>query len=147
AAVASDRYTRRFDVTKPDQPYLPPDLFSVDGPWVCVGRTDRITGPEHLREDRDHRFNNSTFLVFLRLPGGRPATAEYLKRLPQFPKGTEVALVRRAVLIDTSHRVVASPLTESVQLRVGDVPAEFRLSRVQLFAGRAGGLRPLGPDE
>jgi hypothetical protein len=100
-----------------------------------------------LREDRDHRFNNSAFLVFLRLPAGRSGATEYLKQLPPFPKGTEVALVRRALLIDTSHRVVASPLTESVQIRVGEAPAEFRLSRAQLFAGRAGGLRPLGHDE
>jgi hypothetical protein len=147
AALASGRFARRFDAEKPDQPYLPPGLFSADGPWVCVGRTDGITAPEHLREDRDHRFNNSAFLVFLHLPGGRAATAEYLKRLPPFPKGTEAALVRRALLIDTSHRVVASPLTESVQLRVGEVPAEFRLSRAQLFAGLAGRLRPVGPDE
>jgi hypothetical protein len=147
ATVASGRFARRFDPEKPDQPYLPPDLFAADGPWVCVGRTDSITAPEHLREDRDHRFNNSAFLVFLRLPGGRAATAEYLKQLPPFPERTEVALVRRALLIDRSHRVVASPLTESVQLRIGKVPAEFRLSRAQVFAGRAGGLRPLGRDE
>jgi hypothetical protein len=147
AAVASGRFARRFDAGKPEQPYLPPDLFAADGPWVCVGRTDGITAPEHLREDRDHRFNNSVFLVFLRLPDGRAATAEYLKQLAPFPKGTEVALVRRALLIDTSHRVVPSPLTESVQIRVGNVGAEFRLSRAQLFAGRAGGLRPLSARE
>lgn len=147
AAVASGRFARRFDAEKPNQPYLPPDLFTTDGPWVCVGRTDGLTAPEHLREDRDHRFNNSAFLVFVRLPAGRAAAGEYLKNLPPFPKGTELALVRQALLIDTSHRVVPSALTESVQLRVGDVPAEFRLSRWQLFAGRAGGLRPVGPDE
>jgi hypothetical protein len=146
-AVASGRFARQFDSEKPDQPYLPPDLFSADAPWVSAGRTDGVTAPEHLREDRDHRFNNSAFLVFLRLPGGRAATAEYLKQLPPFPKGTEVALVRRALLIDTSHRVVPSPLTESVQLRVGGLGTEFRLSRAQLFTGRAGGLRPLGARE
>src|SRR5262249_2717653 len=36
---------------------------------------------------------------------------------------------------------------ESVQIRVGGVPAEYRLSRAQLFAGRAGGLRPVGAAE
>jgi hypothetical protein len=147
AAVASGQFARRFDAEKPDHPYLPPDLFSADGPWVCVGRTDGITAPEHLREDRDHRFNNSAFLVFLRLAGGRAAGIEYLKNLPPFPKGAEVALVRRALLIDTSHRVVPSALTESVQIRVGNVGAEFRLIRAQLLAGRAGGLRPLGARE
>jgi hypothetical protein len=147
AAVASGRFARRFDADKPDRPYLPTELFAADGPWVCIGRADGVTAPEHLREDRDHRFTNSVFLVFLRLPAGRAATIDYLKRLPPFPKGTEVSLVRRALLIDTAHRVVLSPLTESIQLRLGDVPAEFRLSRAELFAGRAGGLRPVGADE
>jgi len=205
AAIASGEFARRFDPERPAKPYLPPDLFAADGPWVCVGRTDGRTAPGHLA---DHNpFTNSVFLVFLRLPAGRAATVDYLKQLlsfdqpllvkaegtgspflkflpnpqlPQFPKDTELALVRRALLINSSHRVVASPLTESVQLRVlhGEVPAitaevfkgttvsgglserrrrvgswhsfhEFRLSRSQLFAGRAGGLHVVGvgPDE
>jgi hypothetical protein len=158
AAVASGKFPKKYNTEHPDQPYLPSDLFEADGPWVCVGRTDGITAPEHLHEGRDHRFNNSVFLVFLRLPAGRAATVGYLKRLrsfgptdpklPQLPEGTRFALVRRALLIDTSHRVVPTPLTESVQLRVDRKSFhEFRLSRSALFAGRAGGLHPLGPDE
>lgn len=146
AAVASKRFADRFDPVKPERSYLPPDLFKPDGPWVCVGRTDGPVAPRHLDESASNRFTNSTFLVFLKLPGGRDATLDFVKRLkefdkplllpnsdekdrlrypylpnpalPQFPKGTEVALVRRALLIDSSRRVVASPLTESVQLRV-----------------------------
>jgi hypothetical protein len=147
AAVASGQFASRFDPRKLDRPYLPPDLFTADGSWVCVGRTEGITAPLHLAEGSSHGFNNSIFLVFLRLPAGRAATGEYLKTMPAFPKGTEVALVRRALLIDTSHRVVPSPLTESVQLRFEYVPSEFRVSRPQLFVDRAGGLRPVGNDE
>jgi hypothetical protein len=158
AAVASGAFPKEYDPEHPDQPYLPSDLFEADGPWVCVGRTDGVTAPEHLHEDRDHRFNNSVFLVFLRLPAGRAATVAYLKRLrsfdpkdpkpPQLPEGTQFALVRRALLIDTSGRIVPTALTESVQLRVDRRTFhEFRLSHSPLFAGRAGGLRPLGPDE
>lgn len=147
AAVASEDFARRFDAGKPERPYLPSDLFSADGTWVCVGRIDGVTAPEHLREDRSYGFNNSVFLVFLRLPGGRAAATEYLKELPRFPAGTEVALVRRALLIDETQRVVPSPLVESVQLRVGGDGMEFRLSRAQLFAGKRGGLRPLGAEE
>lgn len=147
AAVESDEFSRRFDAGKPERPYLPADLFSADGPWVCVGRIDGVTAPEHMREDRSYGFNNSVFLVFLRHPKGRVAAAEYLKELPRFPDGTEVALVRRALLIDASQRVVPSPLVESVQLRVGGAGMEFRLSRAQLFAGKRGGLRPLDSDE
>jgi hypothetical protein len=89
--------------------------------------------------------------------------------------GTEVALVRRALLIASPHTVTATALTESVQLRVyREVPEptvetlraaldsntttnrrarssqsfqEFQLSRSRLFAGRAGGLRAIGSEE
>jgi hypothetical protein len=196
AAVASGAFARRFDPQRPGRPYLPPDLFAADGPWVCLGRPDGPVAPGHAREDSGNRFTNSAFLVFLRLPGGRDATVAYLKRLrafdlpltvrdgpkgpgdtfgpnpklPQFPAGTEVALVRRALLVAAPAELTASPLTESVQMRYyRDVPPltkqtleaalaggtaaslraqswqayhEFRLGRAALFAGRAGGLRP-----
>ena len=45
AAVASGQFARRFDPEKPEQPYLPSDLFSADGPWVCVGRPDGPVAP------------------------------------------------------------------------------------------------------
>jgi hypothetical protein len=203
-AAASGAFAKAYDPAKPAAAYLPPDLFQADGPWVSVGRTDGLTAPQHLREDGTNRFTNSVFLTFLRLPAGRAATVAYLKRvtafdeplmipnaddasrrslpfvpnpkLPQFPKETELALVRRALLIDSDRRVVASPLTESVQIRtmtteppaatkqamddaVANSPGaarrvaatqlfqEFRLERGLLFAGKAGGLRPVGPDE
>jgi hypothetical protein len=77
--------------------------------------------------------------------------------LPQFPAGTEVALVRRAILIDDRGKLKATRLVESIQLRhFGEVPGphaarvardeqdqdvyEFQLSRKKLFAGDAGGL-------
>jgi hypothetical protein len=203
AAVAAKKYADRFDPEKPEQSYLPPDLFKPDGPWVCVGRTDGPTAPQHLEETGFNRFTNSVFLVFVKLPGGRDATLDYLKRLaafdkplalpnadeksrgayrflpnpavPQFPKGAEVALVRRALLLDSSRRVVPSPLTESIQLRVmrTDTPAltpelldqlkafspaglrrvaerqaffDFQLRRADLFAEEAGGLRDVSGE-
>jgi hypothetical protein len=139
------------------------------------------------------------FLVFLKFPAGRQATLGFLKQLaefdkplylpntdektsrrfpslpnpdlPQWPRGTEVALVRRAMLIDSNGRIVTSPLTESVQLRVmrTDTPTmtantvkelqgtgelareaqafvEFQLRRSALFAGEAGGLRDVSEE-
>lgn len=183
---------------KADAPHLPPDLFRADGPWVSVGRTDGVTAPAHLAEGGTNAFTNSVFLTFLRLPAGRAATVAFLKeatgfaeplfvpgdggglvpnpKLPQFPRGTELALVRRALLIDAAGRVAASPLTESVQRRTitadpgpltkqalddarlhtpGGVRRigaaqrfqEFRLTRQGLFAGRAGGLQAVADDE
>ena len=198
AAVASGEFAKQFEPERPDRPFLP-DLFAVDGPWVCVGRPDGPVAPEHLEERGNNVFTNSAFLVFLRLPAGRATTLDYLKRLrsfdqpllvktddgyrkylpnpklPQPPVGTEVALVRRALLIDSSHKILPTALTESVQLRVyREVPdmtvqtlnaalvggtaayrrahswqsfQEFRLNRSLLFADRAGGLRPVGVEE
>jgi hypothetical protein len=197
AAVASEKLPKSYDSTLPDQPYLP-DLFATDGDWVCINRADGPAAREHVREDFGNPFTNSAFLVFLRLPGGRSATLEFLKelrefdepllaraegrftflpnpKLPPIPVGTETALVRRALLVDSSQEPRASSLTESVQLRVyRDVPAinaqtlnaalvsgtaanaqarqwqvyhEFRLSRALLFADSVGGLRASGADE
>lgn len=191
-AVASGQFADRFDPKKPNASYLPSDLFQADGPWVCVGRTEGPTAPMHLREGGTNRFTNSAFLIFLRVTAGREATLAFLKQLnefkeppllpnpdeatrrshpflpnsamPQLPKGSEVALVRRAMLVDNQGRVAVSPLTESVQLRVSltDTPmlnvetlekaggprppnwqvfSEFRLSRANLFTEQAGGLR------
>jgi hypothetical protein len=168
AAVASGEFADAYDPAQPDKPYLPPDLFDGDGPWVCVGRPDGPVALEHVREDLGNRFTNSAFLVFLRLPEGRTATRDFVQRLqsfseqvaagpndalkpPEFPVGTELALVRRALLIDSSQTPRPSALTESVQLRVyrGESQSfhEFRLSRSLLFAGHAGGLRAIGRDE
>jgi hypothetical protein len=203
AAVASRQFPTRFDPAQLDRAFLPPDLFAADGPWVCVGRPDGPIAPEHLNElGSSNPSTNSVFLVFVRLPLGRAATTEFLQQLrgfdrplmveaepagngrrtyvpnpqlPQFPAGTEMALVRRALLIDSTHRVVASKICESVQLRVyREIPEitnenlnaaltggtaanrkaqswqsfyEFRLSRPGLFASHAGGLREIGPDE
>jgi hypothetical protein len=203
-AVASKKFADRFDPEKPEQPYLPPDLFKADGPWVCVGRKDAPTAFLHLDVHNADRpinpFTNSAFLVFLKLPGGRETALGFLKELaafdkplylpntekedkqsiyqipnpalPQMPKGTEIALVRRALLIDSSRRIVVSPLVESIQFRAlrVDTPkftvetfkkldqaigqknmdwqafTEFQVRRIDLFAGKSGGLRDVSTE-
>ena len=198
AAAASKRFADHFDTEKPEQAYLPPDLFKPDGPWVCFGRTDAPPASRHVDESGTNRFTNSVFLTFLKLPGGREKTLDWLKQMaafdkplllpnpdeknrhtlpnpaaPQLPKGTEIAFVRRALLIDSSRRVVASPLTESVQVRVMRADSssikpeeltlrpdrdsiqraferqaffEFQLRRSDLFAKEAGGLRDVSDE-
>jgi hypothetical protein len=147
-AVKSGTFARSHATEKP--PYLPPDLFSANGPWVCVGRSDGPVTPEHLREENS--FANSAFLIVLRLPGGRDAALKYLKRESgDLPAGAEVALVRRALLIAAPGELTPTNLIESIQLRVygetGQSMSEFRLSRSLLFAGQAGGLRAVASDE
>jgi hypothetical protein len=194
AAVAAREFADRFDPAMPDRPYLPPDLFAADGPWVSLGRGRDLIAPNHVLSDNP--FTTSAFLVFIKLPGGRAATRAYVERLgafrgplfvatrefgpvypnynpaiPQFPAGTEVALVRRALLVTTTFEIAVSPLIENVQIRVyrqvslippaqsgatfmGDDlsqaalgVSEFLVSRARLFAGQSGGLRPVVDDE
>jgi hypothetical protein len=198
AAIAAETYAARYDPRHPETAFLPVDVFGPGGEWVCLGTEDGQGAPAHTR----FFGGRSVFLVFLRLPGGRQATLDYLKQiagfpnrlirnpggfypllrhgngsagaapdalvpnpdLPQFPPGTEVALVRRMVLIDEEGELVPSNLTESVQIRAfREMPSradwlagrserlqdvfEFRLSRRQLFAGQSGGLRAITPDD
>jgi hypothetical protein len=103
---------------------------------------------------------------FFACRGGRAATEKYLKELDrdsvkQFPTGTMVAMVRRALAVDRSAKVRLTPVTELVQIRVyrqipedargGPRPEEqdvyeFVLDRGMLFAGKDG-LRAIGPDD
>jgi hypothetical protein len=180
-ALLSRAFAAGFDPAAPDQVFLPADLYAPAGPWVSLGRANDLIARAHVLSDNP--FTNSAFLVFINLPGGREATIEYVARLtafagplfqpgaeavfpnynqaiPQFPAGTQVALVRRALLVTTAHDVMVSPVTETVQVRVyrrvppshldlGRFPGtsdgsqsavEFLLSRTRLFAGESGGL-------
>jgi hypothetical protein len=81
----------------------------------------------------------------------------------QFPPGTMVAMVRRALAVDSSAKLRVTPITELVQIRVyrripddqdanfhGDFGAqdvyEFVLDRERLFAGEHA-LRAVGPHD
>lgn len=177
-AVASKAFASQPD---PDG-YLPPDLFRPDDSWVCLRLAAGFPiAPTHL-ESFDGR---STFLVFMKLPGGREATLGYLKKLqafplpwvantnraegaggillnpdlPQFPVGTQVALVRQAILIDDRGELAPTRLTESVQIRAyrdilppgsrgaGQDMFELKLTRPALFANRSGGLKAVATNE
>jgi len=181
-----------FNPDKPDQAFLPHDLFDEEGPWVCLTRSgpDRITARLHARQ----LGARSVFLVFLRFPSpNRDEALDYLQKLnlfkrpivlvknrigylvsgsqrtptrrdpvrvnpdvPQFPMGTQVALVRRMMVIDDQGELVPTGIVEMVQTRVylkvnegaevtwKESPMqafhEIRLQRAQLFAKQAGGL-------
>jgi hypothetical protein len=183
AAVATRQFALDYDSRNPKRPFLPPELFQPGGPWVSLSAySDEPTAIVHFS-------GRSRFLVFMRLPGGRDATRAYIHELssspqppllpddsgaellnlelPQFPVGTEVALVRQMIVIDTEGKLLPTALTESVQLRVYHAISpgtkymnyingrsshdqdffEFRLSRPALFAGRTGGLVAVQPKE
>jgi hypothetical protein len=165
SAVKSKRYPADHDPDHRERPFLPPDLFDPAGPWV---RFHETTAAPMARHHFDAAGGRAVHVIFLRLPGGRAATERYLKELrgdavEQFPVGTMVAMVRRALAVDRSAKIRLTPLTELVQIRVyrripegrpehraadpteQDV-CEFVLDRERLFAGQPG-LRAVGPDD
>lgn len=189
-AVATGGFAKAYDRANPTQTFLPADLFEAHGPWVSIDGFGEPVAISHVAAFS----GRSRFLLFLRLPDGRKATVDYLQTLwnfpdpwmagendkgqatarldlPQFPAGTEVALVRQMTLFDASGDLAPAPITESVQIRVfrmitpererhfespdlaqgfarnGQDAFELELSRAQLFAAHGGGLRAIGRDE
>jgi len=143
-AESAKLYPSSFDPAKREQPFLPPDLFDPNGPWVAL-HSDGAVAFRH-----DSFFGErSAFVIFVRHPEGREATIRFIEGLekvkyPAIPIGMEFANVRRSLLISDQKIPVATPITESVQLRHywgrnGDEQAvfKFELDRKDLR------LRPL----
>lgn len=188
AAVAARTFAADYDPSRPDAAFLSPDLLQPGGPWVPLS----VEGGGPIAPTHVASFSGrSVFQVFIRLPQGRGATLAYLKRvaefptpwirdrripadvlpnprLPQFPAGTRLALVRQMVVIDEQGNLIPTGIVEDVQIRIHrtipvEIPKgfntdsdearasldvyEFKLSRAKLFAGDAGGLRAVARDE
>lgn len=172
AAVASGTFAHRAD--RPQQgPSLPRDLFNVTGPWVSIGGTQPVA-PHHASELGRSAFivlwslpgGSAPTVAYLRKLWDFPqpyVIDESLQlardgemrtkpnpALPPVPDGTRIALVRKMMLIDDTGQIVPSAVIQSIQLRAfpgREAFSELRMSRADLFAGRAGGLRMIGPDE
>lgn len=150
-AVASDYFYTSFPEDRPVSPYLPAALTDADNWWVLLGRE---SGPIALTHTASFPvYGRSVFLVYLRESQGSAqafAFAQALRRGDQrAPVGLTVALVRKALLINTDGHIVPSPLTESIQVRffaTGQLFFEHVLRRELLFAGIAGGLVPAEGD-
>ncbi len=128
----------------PETAFLPVDIFQPDRDWVAMGREGGPIAMTHT--EAFPFFGRSVFLVFVRSPHGRMATLEFIESLktesnPVTAIGSDVALVRRMLLIDDQGDLVLSPLVETIQVRHFS-PAqnfhEFELERVRLFDGLGG---------
>ncbi|HET9711511.1 MAG TPA: hypothetical protein VFP64_06505, partial [Pyrinomonadaceae bacterium] len=137
-ATNSRAFASAHDPNKREQPFLPPDLFDQKGPWVQLS----ARGGEPIALAHVAFFSGrSVFLILMRLPEGRAATVKYLKTLsdfpkpwlpdpeeprrllpnpdlPEFPPGTQLALVRGMVLIDSEGNLRPTNIIEDVQIRV-----------------------------
>lgn len=76
-AVKSGGFAMDFDPARPDEPFLPVDLFDANGPWVQIGKPGELVALSHVVG----MSGRSTFQVFIRCAGGRKATLEYLQTL------------------------------------------------------------------
>jgi hypothetical protein len=160
---------------------FPQGIFAPDSPWLLVGRTDDTTAAEHTRDfggrslflvfvkfpgGRDHALRYlkelrefAPALVYSNesLTSGKNFQDRHQLRTnratPQFPAGTQWALVRLLCLIDNQGLIRATRMIESVQtrtyssvpetdnnfdaLRNAQVVAEFQMDRKHGFALRA----------
>lgn len=177
--VRNKSFPTEYDPSNPSVAFLPPDLLESKGPWVMMsGEWPDPAAVQHVRAVK----GRSQFYVFIRLSGARTYTLEYLRELarfprpyvwnsryaevpyanspvgpspelPQFPKGTAVALLRFMILPDSNGELRISPIVESLQMRVyAKDPAEvkccgergdqdffvFKLDELGLFEGKGG---------
>jgi hypothetical protein len=146
SAVESRMFPGDFQLDQPQAAFLPFDLFHTDSAWIPMGREGGPVATSHTNEFPF--LGRSVFLVFVRTPEGRNATLKFIQSLntdpnPVLPVGSDVALVRRMLLIDDQSNLILSPLIETIQLRhfnPEQIFHEFELSRSRLFKGSAGGL-------
>jgi hypothetical protein len=164
ATVKSGDFALAHDPEDRFKPFLPADLYTEKSSWICLGE-DRHKIPASTHTGK--LYSRSMFLQFMRLPGGRAETLEYLERIKkqvrQFPVGTQFALIEQPFLISKEGELVLSPMIVSVQLRaylnVGrrfssseDAPqvtqcvAEFVMQPRELMKGNAV-MRAMGPND
>jgi len=154
AAGSSGVFTSSFQTEQPLAAFLPADLYSPRSAWICVGR---LNGPVALTHTDSFPFlGRSVFLVYMRVPKGNDETFYLIRAMntessPDLPDGTEVALVRRVLLIDKEGEIVLSPLVASIQLRHFKTSRaqffyEFQIAKPLLFANIAGGFQPVDKE-
>jgi hypothetical protein len=86
-AVKSGEFATDFDPKHPARAFLPPDLLDPKGQWVEIGEVGLgVVAPFHV----EMLSGRSVFRVFIRCPGGRPATLSYLETLNLYPTPWEL---------------------------------------------------------
>lgn len=150
-AVSSERFPASHSGCYLSPAFLPPSLPDASDGWISLGRDGGPIAISHVQDP--HFVGRSAFLVYVRVPGGREVTLRFVEQMTEgaahdLPVGTEVALVRRMLLIDDHGEIVDTPIVEQVELRrfYFSLPGsqdfyKFALDREALFAGESGGLR------
>jgi hypothetical protein len=180
ATIAAKRFPASHDPENETQAFLPPDLLPVGRAWLAI--SDSSGFPPAAAVHAQAVQGRSMFYVLVHLPQGISQTRAYTRTLarfakpyaweesyaqypyarsavraaadlPQFPAGTQVALVRRMLLPDSDGELRLTPIIESIQIRVyvTDPVADRKYSRQAAFQFRlspkdlltdGSGLRP-----
>ena len=118
ATVKSGGFATAHDPEDRFKPFLRADLYGKDSSFVCLGE-DRHEIP--VSQHTGKLYSRSMFLQFMRLPGGRKETLEYMEKIKKktelFPVGTQFALIEQPYLISKQGEMILSPMIVSVQLR------------------------------
>lgn len=176
ATIESGKFPGQFDPDSPLTPFLSASLADEAESWVCLRETSQIIPADFHSELTEWR---SAFLVLMRLPKGEKETLDYIHQLaefkepwsyngysyipnpetPQFPVGTQVALIERILLINDAGQIVLSPLMLGVQLRaylsverrqdsdtLPQALAHFVIRPLELMAGDPM-MKAIGPED
>ncbi len=146
------------DSANREKPYLPTALLSESSEWIPLATHTRMKGFDELAQSAPGHTNSvnhrSLFSIHMRFPKGRKAGEEFITKNRkedrfQFPSGTELALLRRAVAANQIGKLRVTNVVESIQLLVTSLPDEksdarfkFVLDRSSVLAGQPG-LIPL----
>lgn len=159
-----------------------PQLFARDSAWITLSKKDeKPVAAAHLMQ-----LDASAFIVFYKHPDGRPAGLKLLDELAKvpfplarnergdtffqadaipvkLPEGMQVALLRRMLLVDREGHIVATPITQTRQIRTRDERIllqrermlynadtqmqEFHFDRAKYLAGEKDSLVAVKPDD
>jgi hypothetical protein len=119
---------------------FPADLWDTQGPWVLIGDDNKnTTGARTLTPVHESFFGGrSAFLVLVQAGASRDQTIRFVRQSNDKGQSspTQVALVRRMLLIDKEGRIRLTPITETVQMQGGTDEREFKLERKDFLAGK-----------
>lgn len=116
---AEKLFPAMFDRDKPDQAFVPPDLLDDDTKWVTIKTSKGVAhGAPHHQQSVDDR---SLFSIHLRLPAGGVTPDELIAASHKkndvfdFPPGTVLVLLRRAIAPLDDGRLKVTNVVESLQ--------------------------------
>jgi hypothetical protein len=138
--------------------YLPHDLFATNSEWREILPAPPIPGgAPGILEHTLVAGGRCVFRTFMRLPPveSKDSRNAHYGRKGLLPEGTGLLLLREMISLDESGKMTPTHVVESVQFRtlfnngprIHGFAREAELSRVLLFQGSQGGLRPIAKGE